>query len=53
MNAPGVPKVRMKVDEFLAWADAQAEHRGDRPMRIRGEGRRSPSAVTLPLVLLG
>jgi Uma2 family endonuclease len=24
MNAPVVPKVRMKVDEFLAWADAQA-----------------------------
>ena len=27
MNAPGVPKLRMKVDEFLAWADAQAHGR--------------------------
>jgi Uma2 family endonuclease len=27
MNAPGVPKVRMKVDEFLAWADAQTRGR--------------------------
>ena len=27
MNAPVVPKVRMKVDEFLAWADAQARGR--------------------------
>jgi len=27
MNAPGFPKVRMKVDEFLAWADAQARGR--------------------------
>jgi Uma2 family endonuclease len=27
MNAPGVPKARMKVDEFLAWADAQARGR--------------------------
>jgi Uma2 family endonuclease len=27
VNAPVVPKVRMKVDEFLAWADAQARGR--------------------------
>jgi Uma2 family endonuclease len=27
MNAPGVPKMRMKVDEFLAWADGQAQGR--------------------------
>jgi Uma2 family endonuclease len=27
MNAPIVPKVRMKVDEFLAWADGQAHGR--------------------------
>jgi Uma2 family endonuclease len=27
MNAPILPKVRMKVDEFLAWADAQARGR--------------------------
>ena len=27
MNAPGVPKMRMKVDEFLAWADGQAHGR--------------------------
>jgi Uma2 family endonuclease len=27
MNAPIVPKTRMKVDEFLAWADAQARGR--------------------------
>ena len=27
MNAPGVPKLRMKVGEFLAWADAQAHGR--------------------------
>jgi Uma2 family endonuclease len=27
MNAPIVPKTRMKVDEFLAWADSQARGR--------------------------
>jgi Uma2 family endonuclease len=27
MNAPGVPKVRMKVDEFLAWSERQPDDR--------------------------
>jgi Uma2 family endonuclease len=27
VNAPIVPKVRMKVDEFLAWSDSQSEGR--------------------------
>jgi len=27
MNAPGVPKLRMKVDEFLAWSERQPDDR--------------------------
>jgi Uma2 family endonuclease len=27
MNAPGLPKVRMKVDEFLAWSERQPDDR--------------------------
>jgi Uma2 family endonuclease len=27
MNAPGFPKVRMKVDEFLAWSERQPDDR--------------------------